>query len=167
MKLKGRSGLQILLLRNEWKVIHKAIKKLDEDTDRFSFNTAVSALMITVNELGELKCHKKEILEKLLIILAPYAPHISEELWHELGNETAILDASYPKYDEKFLIESSKLYPVLLTEKHRTELNISLDANQQQVEEMVLADETVRKWLNGATPKKIIYVRNKMINLVV
>ncbi len=151
----------------EWKVMHKAIKKLDEDTDRFSFNTAVSALMITVNELGELKCHKKEVLEKLLIILTPYAPHICEELWHELGNESSILNAPFPKYDEKFLIESAKLYPVAINGKTRTELNISLDANQQQVEEMVLADETVRKWLDGNSPKKVIYVRNKMINIVV
>ncbi|HEY4936298.1 MAG TPA: class I tRNA ligase family protein [Puia sp.] len=150
----------------EWKVIHKAIKKLDEDTDRFSFNTAVSALMITVNELGELKSHKKEVLEKLLIILTPYAPHICEELWHEMGNESSILDAAYPKYEEKFLVESAKLYPVAINGKTRAELNISLDASQQQVEEIVLADETVRKWLNGNSPKKIIYVKNKMINLV-
>jgi leucyl-tRNA synthetase len=164
---KGKLWTTHAATDGEWKVIHKAIKKLDEDTDRFSFNTAVSALMITVNELGELKCHKKDLLEKLLIILAPYAPHISEELWHVLGNEYSILDAAYPKYEEKFLIESAKLYPVAINGKTRTELNISLDANQQQVEEMVLADETVRKWLNGASPKKIIYVKNKMINLVV
>ena len=151
----------------EWKVLHKAIKKLDEDTDRFSFNTAVSASMITVNELGELKTHKKEILEKLLILLTPYAPHICEELWHELGNEGSVLDAPYPVYDEKFLKESSKLYPVAINGKTRTELNISLDASQQQVEEMVLADESVKKWLNGNSPKKVIYVKNKMINIVV
>ncbi|HET7002599.1 MAG TPA: class I tRNA ligase family protein [Puia sp.] len=151
----------------EWKVLHKAIKKLDEDTDRFSFNTAVSASMITVNELGELKTHKKEILEKLLILLTPYAPHICEELWHVLGNEGSVLDAPYPVYDAKFLIESSKLYPIAINGKTRTELNISLEANQQQVEEMVLADESVKKWLNGNAPKKIIYVKNKMINIVV
>jgi leucyl-tRNA synthetase len=151
----------------EWKVIHKAIKKLDDDTGRFSFNTAVSALMITVNELGELKSFKKDLLEKLIIILAPYAPHISEELWHQLGNETSVLDATYPKYEEKFLAESSKLYPVAINGKTRTELNISLDANQKQVEELVLADDIVKKWLNGASPKKIIYVRNKMINIVI
>src|SRR5450432_1681266 len=150
----------------EWKILHRAVKKLDEDTDRFSFNTAVSALMITVNELGELKSYKKEILEKLLILLTPYAPHISEELWHELGNESSILDASYPLYDKKYLVESNKLYPVAINGKTRTELNISLDASQQQVEEIVLADETVRKWLNGKSPKKVIYVKNKMINLV-
>ncbi len=151
----------------EWKVLHKAIKKVDEDTDRFSFNTAVSALMITVNELGELKCSKKEILEKLLVVLTPYAPHICEELWHELGKESTILDAVYPKYEEKFLVESAKLYPVAINGKTRTELNISLDATQQQVEEIVLADASVKKWLDGKAPKKVIYVKNKMINLVV
>jgi leucyl-tRNA synthetase len=119
-----------------------------------------------VNELGELKTHKKEILEKLLIILTPYAPHICEELWHELGNETSVLDAVFPVFDEKFLVESAKLYPVAINGKTRAELNISLDASQQQVEELVLADETVRKWLNGNSPKKVIYVRNKMINIV-
>jgi leucyl-tRNA synthetase len=151
----------------EWKVLHKAIKKLDEDTDRFSFNTAVSASMITVNELGELKSHKKEILEQLLILLTPYAPHICEELWHQLGYESSVLDAPYPVYKEKYLIESSKLYPVAINGKTRTELNINLDANQQQVEEMILADESVKKWLNGNSPKKVIYVKNKMINIVV
>jgi leucyl-tRNA synthetase len=151
----------------EWKVLHKAIKKLDEDTDRFSFNTAVSALMITVNELGELKSHKKEILEKLLIILTPYAPHIAEELWHELGHTTSILNAAYPAFEERYLVESAKMYPVAINGKTRTEINISLDATQLQVEELVLADESVRKWLDGKAPKKVIYVKNKMINLVV
>jgi leucyl-tRNA synthetase len=164
---KGRIWTAEPVVNAEWKVLHKAIKKLDEDTDRFSFNTAVSALMITVNELGDLKSHKKEVLEKLLIILTPFAPHISEELWHELGNESSILDATYPVYDKKYLVESAKLYPVAINGKTRTELNINLDANQEQVEEMVLADETVRKWLNGKSPKKVIYVKNKMINLVV
>ena len=151
----------------EWKVLHKAIKKLDEDTDRFSFNTAVSACMITVNELGELKSHKKEILEKLLIILTPYAPHICEELWQELGNQSSILDAPYPVFDEKYLLESKKMYPVAINGKTRAEILINLDASQQQVEEIVLADESVKKWLEGKSPKKLIYVRNKMINLVI
>jgi leucyl-tRNA synthetase len=164
---KGRVWTNVAASEAEWKVLHRAIKKLDEDTERFSFNTAVSALMITVNELTELKSHKKEILEKLLIILTPYAPHISEELWHELGNEHTILDAAYPKYEEKYLVESAKLYPIAINGKTRTELNINLDASQQQVEEMVLADDAVKKWLNGNSPKKVIYVRNKMINIVV
>jgi leucyl-tRNA synthetase len=164
---KGAVWTSVTASDAELKVIHKAIKKLDEDTERFSFNTGVSALMITVNELGELKSHKKDVLEKLLILLTPYAPHICEELWHELGNENSILDAPYPKYDNKYLIESAKLYPVAINGKTRTELSISLDADQQQVEQMVLADETVLKWLEGKTPKKVIYVKNKMINLVV
>ena len=151
----------------ELKVLHKTIKKIGEDTERFSFNTAVSAMMIAVNELGDLKCHKKEVLEKILILLTPYAPHICEELWHRLGNENSILDASYPVADQQYLVESSKQYPVAINGKTRSELNISLDATQQQVEALVLADETVRRWLDGKTPKKVIYVKNKMINIVV
>lgn len=151
----------------ELKVLHRAIRKIEEDTERFSFNTAVSAFMITVNELGDLKCHKKEILEKLLILLTPYAPHIAEELWHQLGNSASILDAAYPKFEEKYLIESSKNYPVAINGKTRAELSIALDATQQQVEEMVLNNETVKKWLEGKAPKKVIYVKNKMINVVV
>ena len=150
----------------ELKVLHKAIKKIEEDTERFSFNTGVSAFMIAVNELADLKCHKKEVLEKLLIILAPYAPHIAEELWHLLGNEKTILDASFPKSEGKYLIESTKNYPIAFNGKTKTELNISLDATQQQVEEIILANETVKKWLEGRSPKKIIYVKNKMINVV-
>jgi leucyl-tRNA synthetase len=150
----------------ELKVIHKAIKKIEEDTERFSFNTAVSAAMIAVNELSDLKCQKKEVLEKLLIILTPYAPHIAEELWHQLGNTGNILDAPYPVSEGKYLVESTKNYPIAFNGKTKTELNISLDATQQQVEEMILANETVKKWLDGKPPKKIIYVKNKMINVV-
>lgn len=151
----------------ELKTLHKTIKKIDEDTERYSFNTAVSAMMIAVNELSDLKCHKKEVLEKILILLTPYAPHICEELWRRLGNETSILDATYPVADQQYLIESSKQYPVAINGKTRTELNISLDATQQQVEALVLADGAVIKWLDGKSPKKVIYVKNKMINIVV
>ena len=151
----------------ELKVLYKTVKKLEEDTERFSFNTAVSALMISVNELNDLKCHKKEVLEKLLIVMTPYAPHVCEELWQLIGNAGSILDAAYPKVEEKYLIESAKNYPIAINGKTRTEMNISLDATQQQVEAMVLADEVVRKWLEGNPPKKVIYVKNKMINVVV
>jgi leucyl-tRNA synthetase len=116
--------------------------------------------------LSDLKCHKKDILQPLLILLVPYAPHISEELWHLLGNTGTILDAAYPKAEQKYITESSKNYPVAINGKTRTELNISLDATQQQVEEMILANDTVKKWLEGKPPKKIIYVKNKMINVV-
>ncbi|HTI09148.1 MAG TPA: class I tRNA ligase family protein [Puia sp.] len=151
----------------ELKTIYKTIKKAEEDTERFSFNTGVSALMIGVNELTELKCHKKEVLEKLIIILTPYAPHVCEELWQLIGNEGSVLDAPYPKVEEKYLVESAKNYPIAINGKTRTEMNIALDATQQQVEELVLADDVVKKWLEGNAPKKIIYVKNKMINVVV
>jgi leucyl-tRNA synthetase len=151
----------------EWKTIYKTIKKIEEDTERFSFNTAVSALMIGVNELNDGKCHKKEVLEKLLIILTPYAPHVCEELWHLMGNTASILDAPFPKVEEKYLVESAKNYPIAINGKTRSEMTIALDATQQQVEEMILADEVVLKWLEGKSPKKVIYVKNKMINVVV
>jgi leucyl-tRNA synthetase len=151
----------------EYKTIYKTVKKAEEDTERFSFNTGVSALMIGVNELTDLKCHKKEVLEKLIIILTPYAPHVCEELWQLIGNEGSILDAPYPKIEEKYLVESVKNYPIAINGKTRTDMNIALDATQQQVEELVLADEVVKKWLDGNSPKKIIYVKNKMINVVI
>jgi leucyl-tRNA synthetase len=151
----------------ELKVLHKTIKKIEEDTERFSFNTGVSSFMICVNELTDLKCHKKEVLEQLLILLAPYAPHISEELWSILGNSGTILDAQFPKWNEKYLKETSKAYPVAINGKTRTELTLALDATQQQVEEIVMKNAIVTKWLEGKQPKKIIYVKNKMINVVV
>ncbi|XVJ67856.1 MAG: leucine--tRNA ligase [Lacibacter sp.] len=151
----------------ELKVLHKTIKKIEEDTERFSFNTGVSTFMICVNELSDLKCHKKEILEQLLILLTPYAPHISEELWTALGNSGSILDASFPVFEEKYVKESSKAYPVAINGKTRTELTLALDISQQEVEAIVLKDEVVQKWLEGKQPKKIIYVKNKMINVVI
>ena len=151
----------------EYKTIYKTVKKAEEDTERFSFNTGVSALMIGVNELTDLKCHKKEVLEKLIIILTPYAPHVCEELWQLIGNEGSVLDAPYPKIEEKYLVESVKNYPIAINGKTRTEMNIALDATQQQVEELVLADEVVKKWLDGNSPKRVIYVKNKMINVVI
>jgi leucyl-tRNA synthetase len=150
----------------ELKVLHKTIKKIDEDTQRFSFNTAVSTFMICVNELFDLKCHKKAVLESLLILITPYAPHIAEELWKQLGHEDSILNADYPKFEERFLIETSKLYPVAVNGRTRSECLLSLEATQEEVEKIVLADPAVVKWLEGKQPKKIIYVRNKMINVV-
>ncbi len=160
----------------ELKVLHKTIKKIEEDTERFSFNTGVSSFMICVNELHDLKCYKTEVLEKLLIILAPYAPHICEELnSHLQGSREAgqtvwegssILINTYPKAEEKYLIESLKNYPVAINGKTRAELKIALDATQQQVEEIVLTDETIKKWLEGKQVKKLIYVKGKMINIV-
>jgi leucyl-tRNA synthetase len=151
----------------EWKALYKTLKKVEDDTERFSFNTAVSAFMIGVNELSDLKCHKKEVLEKLLVAISPYAPHVSEELWRQIGNEGTILDAPYPTIEEKYLIESSKNYPVAVNGKTRTELNIALEATQQQVEELVLNNDVVKRWLEGKSPKKVIYVKGRMVNIVV
>ena len=150
----------------ELKVLHRTIKKIEEDTERFSFNTAVSTFMICVNELADLKCNKKEILEPLLILLTPYAPHIAEELWRLLGNEGSILDASYPAFNPALLVESSKEYPVSVNGKLRTSITLPIDLEQKQVEEEVLKNDVVQKWLDGKPPKKIIYVKNKMINVV-
>ncbi|HVZ55894.1 MAG TPA: class I tRNA ligase family protein [Chitinophagaceae bacterium] len=153
----------------EWKVLHRTIRKITEDTERFSFNTGVSGFMIAVNELTELDCHKKAILEPLVILLAPYAPHIAEELYQRIhpGEGRSVLDASYPRFEEKYVTESSKQYPISVNGKLRTTLDISLDAGQQQVEQLVLANEVVQKWLEGRAPKKIIFVKGKMVNVVV
>ncbi|MFL5744565.1 MAG: leucine--tRNA ligase [Niastella sp.] len=151
----------------ELKVLHKTIKKIEEDTERFSFNTGVSAFMVCVNELIELKCHKKEILENLLIILTPYAPHVSEELWRLLGNSTSILDAAFPKVNESYLVESSKEYPISVNGKLRTTITISLDATPEEVEKIALGNEVVQKWMEGKPHKRVIYVKGKMVNVVV
>ncbi len=151
----------------EYKSLHKAIKKIEEDTERFSFNTAVSAFMICVNELSDLKCNKRAILEPLCILMTPYAPHIAEELWHALGNAGSVLDAAFPIFEPKYLVESSKEYPVSINGKVRTNLSFSLDADQATVEAGVLANEVVQKWLEGKPPKKIIFVKGKMINVVI
>jgi leucyl-tRNA synthetase len=151
----------------ELKVLHKTIKKIEDDTERFSFNTGVSTFMIAVNELSDLKCHKKEILEQLLILLTPYAPHVSEELWSILGNIGSILDASFPKFEAKYVTESTKDYPVAINGKTRTELTLDLSITQQEVEAIIMNNEIVLKWLDGKQPKKIIYVKNKMINVVI
>ena len=164
---KGQVWADAEATEAEWKVLHKTIKKIDEDTARFSFNTAVSSFMICVNELSDLSCQKKSILEQLLILIAPYAPHVAEELWHLLGNQNSILQADYPVCDEKYLVETSKLYPVAVNGKTRSECLLGLDATQADVEQIVLADPAIQKWMEGKPPKKIIYVKNKMINIVI
>jgi leucyl-tRNA synthetase len=152
---------------DELKALHKTIKKIDEDTERFSYNTAVSAFMVCVNELADLKCHKKEILEQLLILLTPYAPHIAEELWSALGNTTTILDAAYPVYNAAYLVESSKEYPISINGKMRTTISFPVESEQKDIEPVVLQNEIVQKWLEGKEPKKVIFVKNKMVNVVV
>lgn len=166
-ELKGKVWIDAKATDAELKVLHKTIKKIEEDTERFSFNTAVSTFMICVNELADLKCYKKEVLEQLLILLTPYAPHIAEELWSQLGNSGSILDAAYPVFNPALLVESTKEYPVSINGKVRTNINLALDLEQAEVEQLILQNEVVQKWLEGKAPKKIIYVKNKMVNVVV
>ena len=165
--IKGKIWVDEKPTEAELKILHRTIKKIEEDTEKFSFNTAVSAFMICVNDLADTKCYKKEILEKVLILLVPYAPHIAEELWHQVGNTTTILDAQYPTFNPALLVESSKEYPVSINGKVRTNISLALTLEQVEVEEIILQNEIIQKWLEGKTPKKIIYVKNKMINIVV
>ena len=165
--IKGKIWVDEKPTEAELKILHRTIKKIEEDTEKFSFNTAVSAFMICVNDLADAKCYKKEILEKVLILLVPYAPYIAEELWHQVGNTTTILDAQYPTFNPALLVESSKEYPVSINGKVRTNISLALTLEQVEVEEIILQNEIIQKWLEGKTPKKIIYVKNKMINIVV
>ena len=150
----------------ELKALHKSIKKIEQDTERFSFNTAVSQFMIAVNELTDLNCHKRSILTPLVQLICPYAPHIAEELWAQLGETGTVITAAFPKWEEKYTTENSKVYPVAINGKTRTELEFALDASQEDIERIVLANEVVQKWLEGNAPKKIIFVKGRMINIV-
>jgi leucyl-tRNA synthetase len=164
---KGKVFITEAATEAELKIVHKAIKKISGDTETFSFNTAVSAFMVCVNELADAKCYKKEVLELLLILLSPYAPHISEELWAQLGNTTSILDATMPIANEALLAESSKDYPVSINGKMRTNITLATDVSEADAQAATLANEVIQKWLDGATPKKIIFVKGRMINVVV
>jgi leucyl-tRNA synthetase len=164
---KGKLWVDEKATPEELKVLHKTIKKIEEDTERHSFNTAVSSFMICVNELFDLGCHKKEVLEQVLVLLTPYAPHISEELWSLLGNQGLVIDASFPVFDAQYVTETSKEYPVSINGKVRTNIPIALDASEAQVHEIVLSNELVQKWMEGKPIKKLIFVKGKMINVVI
>ncbi|UEG52548.1 class I tRNA ligase family protein [Mucilaginibacter daejeonensis] len=152
----------------EYRSLHKIIRKVEEDIERFSFNTSVSSFMIAVNELTELKCNKKAILQDLVIILSPYAPHISEELWTLLGNEAGTLSyATYPVFNPSYLVEDEFAYPISINGKTRLNLNMALTMEQKEVEEYVLANADVQKYLDGKTPKKVIVVKGRIVNIVV
>ncbi|WP_111308637.1 leucine--tRNA ligase [Confluentibacter sediminis] len=152
--------------RDNLKTLHKTIKKVQEDIENFSFNTSVSTFMIAVNELTAQKCTSKEILEPLLILLSPYAPHIAEELWYQLGHNESISTAPFPKFDASHLVESSKNYPISFNGKMRFTLELPMDFNAQQIEEAVMANEKTQEQLQGRTPKKVIIVPGKIVNIV-
>ena len=148
------------------KVLHKTIKKVEEDIENFSFNTSVSTFMISVNELTDQKCNSREILEPLVILISPYAPHIAEELWNKLGNDDSIATVPFPKFDEKHLVESSKDYPISFNGKMRFKMKLPLDMSKEDIEAAVMAHEKTLQYLEGRTPKKVIIVPGKIINIV-
>ena len=150
----------------ELKSLHKLIKKVTYDIEHFSYNTSISAFMICVNELGGLKCTKRAILEPLVIVLAPFAPHIAEELWHELGHETTVCDAQWPAYEEKYLIENTANYAISFNGKVRFNLALPADMSKEEVEKTALAHEYSAKWLEGKQIRKVIVVPKKIVNIV-
>ncbi|MFD1062928.1 leucine--tRNA ligase [Winogradskyella litorisediminis] len=152
--------------KDNLKTLHKTIKKVEDDIENFSFNTSVSTFMIAVNELTAQKCTSKEILEPLLILISPYAPHIAEELWSQLGNTESISTAPFPKFEEKHLVESSKNYPISFNGKMRFTLELPLDMSKEDIEKTVMANEKTQEQLQGRTPKKVIVVPGKIVNIV-
>ncbi|MDE6927483.1 MAG: leucine--tRNA ligase [Muribaculaceae bacterium] len=150
------------------KSLHKLIKKVSEDIENFSFNTSVAAFMICVNELSQQKCHSREILAPLAVLLAPFAPHVSEELWHSaLGNESTICDAQWPEYNEAYLVESEVTYAVSFNGKARFNITVPADMPADRVEALAKANENAAKWLDGKTIRKVIVVPRKIVNIVV
>ena len=148
------------------KTLHKTIKKVEEDIENFSFNTSVSTFMIAVNELTAQKCTSKEILEPLLILISPYAPHIAEELWNQLGHEQSISTVPFPKFDASYLVESTKNYPISFNGKMRFTMELPLDMSKEDIEKTVLAYDKTQEQLQGRTPKKVIIVPGKIVNIV-
>ncbi|GFH88669.1 leucine--tRNA ligase [Bacteroides acidifaciens] len=153
--------------KDELKSLHKLIKKVTGDIEQFSYNTSVSAFMICVNELSTLKCNKKEVLEQFIILLTPFAPHICEELWHTLGHDTSVCDAVWPAYNEEYLKEDTVNYTISFNGKARFNMEFAADESSEAIQAAVLADERSQKWIEGKTPKKIIVVPKKIVNVVV
>ena len=153
-------------LKAELKILHQTIKKITDDIERFSFNTAVSTFMICTNQLTDLKCSSREVLEPLVVLLAPFAPHIAEELWHRIGNDTTVCDAQWPVCDEKYLVEDTVKYPVQFNGKMRFMLDLPATCTQEEAVAAVKAAPEAAKWLTGE-PKKVIFVPKKIINVVV
>lgn len=152
--------------KEAYKILHKTIKKVQEDIESFSFNTSVSSFMIAVNELSAIKCHERTILEPFTILISPYAPHIAEELWHRLGHQGSIAKVPFPKFNPEHLVESSKEYPVSFNGKMRFKIELPMDMPVPEIEKTILADERTVQQLDGRAPKKVIVVPGKIINIV-
>jgi leucyl-tRNA synthetase len=151
----------------EYKLLHQTIKKVGEDIERLSFNTAASQFMIFTNEMHRLKCHKRAILEPILVALAPFAPHLAEELWEKLGNAPSIFESSYPAWEQKYLEEDNFEYPVSVNGKLRTKLLLPLTLEIVEIEKIAISAPEVQKYIQGKNLKKVVVVPKKIINLVV
>ena len=149
------------------KSLHKLIKKVSWDIENFSYNTSVSAFMICVNELTSSKCRNRHILQPLTILLAPFAPHIAEELWHKMGNETSVCDAVWSEFNEEYLKEDSVTYAVSFNGKARFNIEVAAGTSREEVEKIALSHESSARWMEGKEPKKIIVVPNKIVNIVI
>jgi leucyl-tRNA synthetase len=152
----------------ELKILHKTIKKIEEDIESFSFNTAVSAFMVCVNELGSSKCQSRAVLQELIVLLSPYAPHISEELWDALGNEKGMVSkADFPKWEQQHVVDAVFEYPIQINGKVRASLSFALDTPASEIEKEVLANETVQRWMEGNPARKVIVVPKRIVNVVI
>lgn len=151
----------------ELKILHRTLKKVTHDIESLSFNTSVSEFMICVNELTMLKCNKRQILEPLVIALAPFAPHITEELWHKLGHSDSVHQSCFPAWDESYLVETTVNYPVSINGKVRAQMEFARNMAKDEIEKAVLASEIIRKWTEGKPPKKVIVVPGKIVNVVI
>ncbi len=152
--------------REELKVLHKTLKKVEEDIERFSFNTSVSEFMICCNELSSLKCNKRAVLEPLVLALSPFAPHITEELWQLLGHTQSLLNERFPQHDAQYLVENSFEYPISINGKVRAKMNFALDMPVADIEKLVMASEAVQKWTEGKAPQRVIIVPGRIVNVV-
>jgi leucyl-tRNA synthetase len=153
--------------KEELKSLHKLIKKVTGDIEQFSYNTSISAFMICVNELSALKCNKKAVLEQLLVVMTPFAPHVCEELWEAIGNSGSICDAAWPEWNEEYLKENSINYTISFNGKARFNMEFPIDVTNDAIQATVLADERALKWTEGKTPKKVIIVPKKIVNVVI
>jgi len=153
--------------KDELKILHQTIKKVASDIESLSFNTSVAQFMVCTNELYKLKCNKRSVLEPLLIILSPFAPHITEELWANLGHDSSITRSTFPTHNEAYLVETQVEYPVSVNGKVRAKMQFEVDTPKEEIEKAVLADETIQKWLQGKPPKKVIVVPKRIVNVVI
>ena len=149
------------------RALHVAVDKVRNDIDRLAFNTAISAMMVAVNAASQAGCRSREVLEPLVVLVAPFAPHIAEQLWHDLGHEDSVVHAAYPDADQSLLVEDTFEYPVSVNGKLRDKVELPLSLSKEEVESAVLARETIAKWTDGKAPKRVIVVPGRIVNVVV